>query len=252
MREAKTSLAAVKDSSLVAKVAHDMHFITAHRRTQAAEDQLRLLSVQRQLEQQFRSQFVGLAIYDTIFEARPHGPRWAAQGLQLLAMKQEEVAQKVRKDFKVSDKKCEIGKSQPQSCVQVYVGQDQRAGGGQGLCRAGGVCQEEVADWLCGAGCENETACDYETQPFVERLLAANERFQAKKYIPRVTNPEQKVKFFIELGCVRPGVVLMRGLSGGAEWCPRQLRWPFRSRTTSCWSRSRSPRQVRRYQCDCT
>ena len=41
-----------------------------HHTAQAAEDQLRLLSVQRQLEQQFHSQFVGLTIYDTLFEVR--------------------------------------------------------------------------------------------------------------------------------------------------------------------------------------
>ena len=35
---------------------------------QAVDDQVKLLSIQRQLEQQFRSQFVGLPIYDTIFE----------------------------------------------------------------------------------------------------------------------------------------------------------------------------------------
>uniref|UniRef100_A0A8C3BTT5 Vacuolar protein sorting-associated protein 16 homolog n=1 Tax=Cairina moschata TaxID=8855 RepID=A0A8C3BTT5_CAIMO len=144
----------------------------------ATEDQIKLLRLQRHLQEDFDKPYLDLSLHDTVST--------------LILDGHHKKAEQLYRDFKIPDKRY--------WWLKINA-----------LATRG--------DWEEMEKFSKSKKSPIGYLPFVEIAVKHHNRYEAKKYAPRVT-PEQRVKAFILVGCVGAG-----GAPGGAPGGARGQGW---------------------------
>ncbi|KAK4818572.1 hypothetical protein QYF61_014708 [Mycteria americana] len=185
-----------------------------HSAPQVTEDQIKLLRLQRHLQEDFDKPYLDLSLHDTVSNLILDGHHKRAEQLY--------------REFKIPDKRSVLGGGSLVQPRGLSLGRNRAVGLGSGGCGApaapgaGLTCVSRYwwlkisalatrGDWEEMEKFSKSKKSPIGYLPFVEISVKHHNRYEAKKYAPRVT-PEQRVKAFVLVGCV--GLAPARGRLG--------------------------------------